>query len=213
MTEPHALDIHPLALGEFAANAHIVADPQSGQCVVVDATWDAPRLLAAIDALPYTLTAIWTTHAHLDHIGAIAAVMDSYPGIALGLHRTDLPLYNIRGGADWFGIPLQQPPPPTLWFDEHDHLMLGDVRFEILFVPGHAPGHVAFYQRERNLLFGGDVLFAGSIGRTDLPLADHATLMHSIQTEFLTLPDETTVYPGHGPATTIGIERLHNPFL
>lgn len=207
------LEIETLPLGPITANAYIVADPNTRDCVIIDATWDAPVLLERIAARGWNLRAIWLTHAHLDHIGAVAGVMREHSNIPLGLHKLDMEWYNIQGGADMFGLEVEPGPEPTLWFDQVDYVLLGEKRFEVLFVPGHAPGHVAFYHRESGTLFGGDVLFQMGIGRWDLPGGNYSVLIDSIRNCFLNLPDATLVYPGHGSATTIGDERANNPFL
>lgn len=207
------LTIDCLPLGPFIANTYIVGDPATNQCVLIDATWDAPAILRQIRARGYTPTAIWLTHPHVDHLEAVPGLVEAYPDLPVGLHREGLMLYNMQGGARMFGFNLPPGPPPTLWFDEMTTISVGEHAFQIFSVPGHCPGHVAFYHAPSQQLFGGDVLFQGSIGRTDLPGGSFDVLMQSIHTHFLTLPDDTIVHSGHGPATTIGHERRTNPFL
>lgn len=207
------LKIEKLPLGPILTNCYLVADVESGDCVVIDAAWDAPVIRAAIERNNWNLCGIWLTHAHFDHIGGVAGLMKVNPDLPLALHRQDKPLYDNGGGAKQWGIPMEIGPEPNLWLDEVEQLQLGGHIFDVLFVPGHAPGHVAFYCAERGDLFGGDVLFQMSIGRFDLPGADYNALMNSIRNCFMTLPDETDVYPGHGENTTIGFERRANPFL
>jgi glyoxylase-like metal-dependent hydrolase (beta-lactamase superfamily II) len=134
-------------------------------------------------------------------------------GAPLGLHPADLPLLRAQGGAPLFGINLPPLPEPNLLLSPGAPVTAGSLTLQVLFVPGHTPGHLAFYHANAGVVFSGDVLFAQGIGRTDLPGGDYATLMASIRDRLLTLPDETTVCSGHGPLTTIGAERRENPFL
>lgn len=207
------LQVETLALGPVETNAYVVADSASMQCVVIDAAWDAPVLEGRIAARGWTLTAIWQTHAHFDHIGAVAGLMQTNPTLPLALHAMDSGLYDSKGGATMWGVPMEAGPKPTVWLAAGQELALGSLRFTVLFVPGHTPGHVAFFEPAAGVLFGGDVLFRGGVGRTDIPGASHDVLMHSIGTQFMVLPDATVVYPGHGRSTTIGAERKSNPFL
>ena len=207
------LQIEKIPLGPVVTNCYIVAEEESKACVIIDASWDAPIILERIAERGWELQGIWLTHAHFDHIGAVAGIMQAHPDIPLALHRLDKPLYDAGGGAKNWGIPMELGPEPNLWLDEVDQLQLGAHTFDVLFVPGHAPGHVAFYEPNTGDLFGGDVLFQMGIGRYDLPGADYNALMNSIKNCFMMLPDKTDVYPGHGENTTIGLERSANPFL
>ena len=211
MTTP--LQIETLPLGPVETNAYVVADTVTAQCVVIDAAWDAPLLEERIAARGWTLMAIWQTHAHFDHIGAVAGLLRTNPKLPLALHPLDAGLYDSKGGATMWGVPMEAGPKPTVWLVAGQELSLGSLRFTVLFAPGHTPGHVAFFEPAAGVLFGGDVLFRGGVGRTDIPNASHDELMHSIETQFMVLPDATMVYPGHGRPTTIGAERKANPFL
>lgn len=210
------IQITTLSLGPIGTNCYITADSDTKQAVVVDPGWDAPQILATAKGLGLSLQAIWLTHAHFDHIGGVAGLVRAL-NLPVALHSLDLPLYRARGGAQLFGIPIEPGPEPGLKLEEfvspEKRLEIGDLRFAVFHVPGHTPGHVAFYEKAAGVLFGGDVLFKNSIGRTDLPGGDYETLIQSIQTHFLTLPDSTLVYSGHGPETTVGEERRFNPFL
>jgi glyoxylase-like metal-dependent hydrolase (beta-lactamase superfamily II) len=152
------------------------------------------------------------THAHFDHIGAAAEVVKA-SGAPLALHPGDLPVLQAGGGALFFGF---QPPPipaEVARLAAGQEIGVGELTLRVLHTPGHSPGHVTFYAPAEGALFDGDVLFAGGIGRTDLPGGSFEVLMRSIGEQLMTLPDDTAVYPGHGPATTIGHERRSNPWL
>ena len=207
------LTIEKMTVGPIATNCFIAADERSGDCVVVDPGSDAPEILKRISSKGWQLRAIWLTHAHFDHFGAVASIMKKFPQLPLGLHSLDFPLYQAGGGAKSWGISVDCSHEPTTWWNHTSNLHLGHMQFDILFVPGHSPGHVAFFQPESGTLFGGDVLFKQGIGRTDLPGGSHDNLINSIRTQFLPLPEDTIVYSGHGEDTTIGYEKHANPFL
>lgn len=153
------------------------------------------------------------THAHLDHILGCAHFARLF-GMRWRLHADDLPLFETAElQARTFGITLEKPQPPATDLEHGMIIRFGSAEWMVLHTPGHAPGHVSFYDQKNGILISGDVLFQGSIGRTDLWGGSMQTLMASIRNELLLLPDETVVYPGHGPSTTIGAERLTNPFL
>ncbi|MBM4422663.1 MAG: MBL fold metallo-hydrolase [Chloroflexi bacterium] len=210
------LKLAALSLGPIGANGYIAADSDSGEAVVIDPGGDAPVVMATAKQMGATLKAIWLTHAHFDHWGGVADLVRALD-LPVALHSLELPLYRNLGGAKQWGVPMQPGPEPTILLDDHatgrTKLEVGNLKFEVFFVPGHTVGHVAFYEKAAGVIFGGDVLFQGSIGRTDFPGGDFDTLIHSIRTQFLTLPDPTVVLSGHGPQTTVGEERRFNPFL
>ena len=205
------LEIVSLPNGQFAENCYLVADGTIGEAVIIDPGQEPETFLAALEERDWRLRAIWLTHAHVDHIMGVGA-MQRATGAPIYLHPLDRSLYDAlpQYGA-WVGTRLQAPPPPQFELVPGRLLRVGGLEFSVRFTPGHSPGSVSFLGEER--IFGGDVLFNGSIGRTDLPGGDPATLMASIHSEFLALPDSTIVHSGHGPDTTIGVERLTNPFL
>ena len=213
MAQPTSPTIVPIENGQFVQNCYLIGDPGKGVAVMVDPGEEAGRFLSELRKRKWSLDAIWLTHAHIDHIMGVAAVREAYPAVPIYLHPADRALYDgLPDQGRWMGFNGLDAPPPA----DHDlvagqSIRVGDIAFEVRHVPGHSPGHVAFVGH--GVIIGGDVLFNGSIGRTDLPGGDFSTLMHSIQTEFLTLPDSTIVYSGHGPETTIGVERVSNPFL
>jgi glyoxylase-like metal-dependent hydrolase (beta-lactamase superfamily II) len=157
---------------------------------------------------------IWLTHAHFDHLAGAGGVADHVnPPPPVALHPDDYPLWRMQGGAMLFGMRIDPGPEPTVDLNHGMILHLGNYQFEVRHAPGHTPGHVILVCAEENLAFCGDVIFQGSIGRTDLPGGDYATLMDSIHQQVLTLTDETRLLSGHGPETTVGQERRNNPFL
>lgn len=201
-----------LPLGPIQTNCYVIADEASRQAVVIDPGGEPDRVMAALNKHGLTLAAIWLTHAHFDHIGAVPGLMARF-SVPLALHPAERALYAQGGGARLFGFNLPPMPEPTLWLAHGQTLHVGAVPVEVRFVPGHTPGHVAFYAPAWQAVFGGDVLFQGGVGRTDLPGGDFAVLAHSIRTQLYTLPPATTVYPGHGDPTTIGEEQADNPFV
>jgi glyoxylase-like metal-dependent hydrolase (beta-lactamase superfamily II) len=204
-------EIVQLPNGQFVENCWLIADPRTREAVMIDPGEEPAMFLAELDTRRWTLTAIWLTHAHIDHILGVAAVKRA-TGAPVFLHPADRPLYDaLPDQAGWFGMRPEAPPAPDHELAAGRRLTAGGFEFEVRHTPGHSPGSVSFVGQ--GTIFGGDVLFNGSIGRTDLPGADSATLMQSIQREFLSLSDSTVVRSGHGPETTIGIERLTNPFL
>jgi hydroxyacylglutathione hydrolase len=205
------LEVVSLPNGQFAENCYLVADRRTREAVIIDPGEEPAMFLAELNSRAWTLRDIWLTHAHIDHIIGVGPVHTA-TGAPIHLHPLDRPIYNAlpQYGA-WVGMQLQQPPAPDRELRPGQVLRVGGFEFTVRFTPGHSPGSVSFLGE--GMIFGGDVLFNGSVGRTDLPGGDAATLMASIQSEFLSLPDSTVVHSGHGPDTTIGIERLTNPFL
>ena len=206
------MKIVTLTTGVFAQNGYLVIDEESGQCAVIDPGQESEVFLRRIDTEGVTPAIIWLTHAHLDHILGVAAV-HAATGVPIVLHPDDLPLYRgIVRQAEAMGLPPVDPvPEPTKAFEPGTPVRVGKTEFEVRHTPGHSPGSVTLVGA--GVAFVGDVLFAGSVGRVDLPGGDGPTLLTSITEELLSLSDETIVYSGHGPATTIGRERATNPFL
>ena len=186
----------------------------TGAGAVVDPGGDLERIQAAIDQLGTRVEKIFLTHAHIDHAGATASFARELGVPIEGPHREDqfwIELLPQQGAM--FGVPGGEVFEPDRWLEGGDTVSFGEVTLQVRHTPGHTPGHVVFFHEPSKLVIVGDVLFHGSIGRTDFPRGDHATLMRSIREELLTLGDDVTFLPGHGPPATLGEERLTNPFL
>jgi hydroxyacylglutathione hydrolase len=201
----------PLTNGAFAENCYLVADPDTREAVIVDPGEEAELFLARLRHEAWTLRAIWLTHAHVDHVAGVTAVREA-TGAPVWLHPLDRPLYDRAADqARALGLRIVPPPPPDRAFAEGEPVGVGGLRFDVLHTPGHSPGGVSL--AGHGVAFVGDLLFAGSVGRTDLPGGDTDTLLASIREKLYALPDDTVVYAGHGPATTIGEEKRSNPFV
>ena len=206
------MKIVPIPNGMFAENCFLVIDELTHQCAIVDPGQEAGLILHKIEQAAAQPVAIWLTHAHVDHVLGVAEVARQ-TGAIVCLHPADRPLYNgVAEQAAWFGLAAsEEQPAPDRDLVAGEQLKVGGLSFDVRHAPGHSPGSVCFVGH--GVVFSGDVLFAGSIGRTDLPGGDFETLIASIERELLPLPDDTIVYSGHGPETTIGRERRTNPFL
>jgi len=199
-----------LTNGAFAENCYLVADPGTGDAAIVDPGEEAGLFRARLEHEGWTPRAIWLTHAHVDHVAGVAALGDL--GLPVFLHPADRPLYDaFPAQARAFGLRAAAPPPPDHDLADGGSVSVGAFAFRVVHTPGHTPGGVCLVGS--GAAFVGDTLFAGSIGRTDLPGGDLEALLASIHEKLFLLPEETVVYPGHGPATTIGAERKDNPFV
>ena len=197
--------------GAFVENCYLVIDEVAGECAIVDPGEEAGLILHKVEQAGARAVAIWITHAHVDHVLGVSRVR-SATGAPVLLHAADRPLYDrVPQQAAAFGLRAEAPPPPDGTWAHGDTVRIGNLAFDVRHTPGHSPGSVSLVGE--GVVFSGDVLFQGSIGRTDLPGGDYQTLIDSIERELLVLPDSTIVYSGHGPQTTIGAERLTNPFL
>ncbi|MCW5839245.1 MAG: MBL fold metallo-hydrolase [Anaerolineales bacterium] len=209
-----ALEIVKLTLGPVQTNTYIVTEQGNPNAVVIDPAWDGHLILEQLQQRGWRTAAIWLTHAHFDHFGGAAALADGTPTPPqVALHPADYVLWRAGGGARNYGLSFDPGPEPTIDLAGGQTLYIGKTALEVRFAPGHSRGSVMFYCAAEQLMFCGDVIFQMSIGRTDLPGADHQTLLDSIAREVLPLPDAVRLLPGHGPETTVGQEREYNPFL
>ena len=223
------LEIVSFTLGPAQTNAYLVADSGTKEAAVIDPAWDGQIILNAAQQRGWRIGHLWYTHAHFDHIGGAAAIADALNPLPLvALHPNDHVLWRAGGGGAYFGFDIDPGPEPTIDFVHGMKLRLGSVDFEVRFTPGHTTGHCALYvptpdsraersdptgERSRSVCFCGDLIFSGSVGRTDLPGGDWETLVKSIREQIFTLPDDTRLLSGHGPATTVGEEKRSNPFV
>ena len=187
------------------------------QCCIIDPGCYFPEerdeLKTGISETGLTPVLLLNTHCHLDHVFGNKFIYDTW-GLPLHIHEKEKPVLDFAPlSGQLYELPFDNYNGPLVYLKEGNKIKIGEEELEIRFVPGHSPGSVAFYYEKGGFVIGGDVLFNGSIGRTDLPGGDFDTLVNSIQTQFFTLPDDTKVYSGHGPVTTIGFEKMNNPFV
>ncbi len=213
MTGEGSLEVKTFTAAGFGENAYLVRAPGGAAAVAIDPGGAVEEMIAALERAGVGLAAVLLTHAHIDHIEGVAALVRRFPA-PIHLHPADREWYDrAPEQAIYFGMQFEAPPPVDHPLVVGEVLELAGLRFEVRHVPGHAPGHVLLYLAAEGVAFVGDLVFQGSIGRSDLPGGDFSRLMRSIREELLTLPDETVLYPGHGPATTVAHERVANPFL
>ncbi|WP_346296272.1 MBL fold metallo-hydrolase [Rhodopseudomonas sp. P1] len=198
----------------FQQNCTLLWCEATRKAVVVDPGGDVPEILAAIEKTNVEVGAIWLTHGHIDHVGGAADLRDALKVEVIGPHRDDqFLLDNVVNSGRSFGIDGVRDVTPDRWLADGDSVSIGELSFQILHCPGHSPGSVVFFNEAMRFAFVGDVLFAGSVGRTDLPGGSHATLIQSITQKLLPLGDDVGFICGHGPGSSFGQERLTNPFL
>ncbi|HTG00551.1 MAG TPA: MBL fold metallo-hydrolase [Nitrospirota bacterium] len=200
-----------LVVGPLQVNCFILADEKTKETVIIDPGDDGGEILKIVREKGLVVKYIVNTHAHFDHVGANRAIKEA-TGALLMIHEDEAPvLATIGAQSRSFGMGAVSSPPPDRMLKHGDVITAGEISLKVLHTPGHTPGGISLL--EEGLVITGDALFAGSIGRTDFPGGDLHTLLHSITTQLMTLPDDTKVFPGHGPASTIGDERRENPFL
>lgn len=208
------LQVQRIVVGAFQVNCYLLIDKATQQALLIDPGDQPSAILEMLQRSKASLQAIANTHAHLDHVMAIPEIKAA-TGAPFWLHEAELPVlaYAPQMIRAWLG--RQWGPPPAVDAEQRagESLRLGDSALELRWVPGHSPGSLAFVDHEGRQVWTGDALFAGSIGRTDLPGGNYEQLLAAIRSQLLSLPDDYVIYPGHGPASTIGRERLENPFL
>lgn len=198
----------------YQQNCTLLWCDQTSEAAVVDPGGDVERILAAVEARGLTLKQILLTHGHLDHVGGTATLVKLLGLPVIGPHRDDgFWLDRLSQQAQMMGFSPVEDFVPDRWLNQGDRVQLGACELEVYHCPGHTPGHVIFYSRDLSLAFVGDVLFSGSIGRTDFPLGDYQTLVRSIRERVFPLGDDVAFVPGHGPMSTLGHERKTNPFV
>ena len=208
------MQVRVVPVTPFEQNCSILLCERTGRAAVVDPGGDLPRIRAALNELGVEPERILVTHGHLDHVGGVAALAAELDLPVEGPHEADrFWLEALPEQAAMFGFPPAEPFTPDRWLAQGDTVHFGEQTLSVRHCPGHTPGHVVFHSAAARLVIVGDVLFKGSIGRTDFPRGDLDTLLRAIREQLLTLPDDTIVYPGHGPTTTIGAERRTNPYL
>jgi hydroxyacylglutathione hydrolase len=200
----------------FQQNTYLVYD-NKGEAFIIDpgnyTSTENTALVEFINEKKLNLSRLLLTHAHIDHVLGNKFIHDTY-GLLPEVHKDDVFfIERMVQSGNLYGVPCEQSPSPKAFLNEGDHIKLGDYIFECIHTPGHSPGSISFYNAASKLLISGDVLFNGSIGRTDLPMGDHETLLRSVREKLFVLPDDVKVYSGHGPATTIGHEIRTNPFF
>jgi hydroxyacylglutathione hydrolase len=222
------LKIIRLVLGPVSTNCYLIADPDTCDAIVIDPAWDGQEIQMEAQKHDWKIGQLWYTHAHFDHFGGAGGLVEalkvahktstksglntSQPPV-VALHPLEMDLWRNLGGAPLFGFSMDSGPEPTVELAHNKILHLGNIEFEVLHTPGHSPGHVGFYCADLGVLFSGDLIFQGSVGRTDLPGGNWDTLAESIRKQVFNLPDETRILPGHGEETSVGVEKLANPFV
>lgn len=216
--------IEEITVTAFQQHTRVVGCPKTKLAICIDPGEASDDIVAAIDKHGFELQAIACTHAHLDHVGGVTALKERRPQARIMIHAADESLYmELPNQPSWLGIPraqwaeygfdYAQPPQVDEYWSDGQIYQVGELSFKVIHCPGHTPGHVVLFEPSENKVFVGDCLFAGSIGRTDLPGGSTEQLMDSLFNRILPLGDDVTVYSGHGPTTTIGHERRTNPFL
>lgn len=210
------LQIKSFTFNPFSENTYVLYDETSEAVIIDPGCVDKEEKAELVDFIKdkqLTPVHLLNTHCHIDHVLGNAFVISTYD-IPLSHHKDEEPILRaVASYASNYGFPQYQDSSASNYLEDLEEIKFGNTRLQSILVPGHAPGHLVFYHPETKICIGGDTLFQGSIGRTDLPGGDHETLLKAIKTRLFTLPDDVSVYPGHGPATSIGFEKINNPFV
>lgn len=205
--------LNTVVVTEFMTNCFIVGDEATMNAIIIDPGGEGQKIVREVEKMGVHVVAVVNTHAHVDHIGALKDIKDAFAP-DLMLHQQELPILKTASKMGrLFGISIATPPEPDRFLSEGDEIACGNISLKVIETPGHSPGGISLITSDGKFCFAGDTLFSGSIGRTDLPGGDYHTLIDSIKTKLIPLGDDVKVFTGHGPATTIGYERRHNPFL
>jgi hydroxyacylglutathione hydrolase len=205
--------LQTMQVGPLAVNCYIVGDERTREVIVIDPGGDVRDIVSALAQARARVVAIVLTHAHFDHVMGVAGLKQE-TGAPLLVGAAEAPILSTaKGQAAFFGLAIPAPPPPDRWLNEGQAIRAGALELKVIATPGHTPGGVCLWGEKEGILFSGDTLMRGGIGRTDFPGGSMEALLVSIRTKLLTLPPETIVYPGHGMVTTIGEEKMLNPFL
>tara|TARA_R110001583_G_scaffold6499_4_gene32881 strand:- start:12975 stop:13604 length:630 start_codon:yes stop_codon:yes gene_type:complete len=198
----------------YQQNCSLVICETTKKAAIVDPGGEIERILTAVKNHQVSVDKIILTHGHLDHVGGTEALAENLSVPIIGPEKEDaFWLEQLEAQSTMFGFPNASSFLPTQWLEEGDDVAVGNIKLKVLHIPGHTPGHVALFDEISKQIIVGDILFNGAIGRSDFPRGNHAQLISGIKQKLLTLPDETVVFPGHGPTTTIGREKISNPYL
>lgn len=208
------MNYHIIPVTAFAQNCSLIWCEETRQAAIVDPGGEAQKIIREVADKGVVVGQILLTHGHLDHVGAAAELAAHYGVPIVGPEKADdFWLQGLPAQSRMFGLDECLPLTPDRWLDEGETLSVGNVTLQVLHCPGHTPGHIVFFDDRSKLLVSGDVIFKGGVGRSDFPQGDHAALIDAIKRKLLPLGDDVTFIPGHGPLSTLGHERLHNPFL
>lgn len=209
-----ALKFEIVPVTAFQQNCSIIWCDKTNEAALVDPGGDVSKLVAKVNELGVKVTKVLLTHGHLDHVGGTEEIAAAYQVPVIGPEKQDaFWLQALPGQSDMFGFARTEAFDPTQWLEDGDEVTLGESVLKVIHTPGHTPGHVVFFSEEDRVAWVGDVLFNGSIGRTDFPKGDHATLISSIKDKLFPLGNDIKFVPGHGPTSTFGIERQQNPYV
>ena len=208
------MDYHIIPVTAFAQNCSLIWCAETQEAAIVDPGGDAEKIKQAVAEKGVNVKQILLTHGHLDHVGAAAELAAHYAVKIIGPQKLDaFWLEGLPAQSRMFGLAECAPLTPDRWLEEGESVEVGNIRLDILHCPGHTPGHIVFFDAEGRLLVSGDVIFKGGVGRSDFPQGNHQALIDSITDKLLPLGDDVTFIPGHGPMSTLGHERVSNPFL